>query len=80
MIIVLLAGLPSSNSKSESRAGLPAVATLSTSRVKCPPSPSLRRTAFVLAPLGEGWWSTSPFSTNERVLNFSREQNFGPLN
>ncbi len=36
--------------------GLPAVATRSTSGTKCPPSPSLRRTASALASLGEGWW------------------------
>ena len=36
--------------------GLPAEATRSTSQIKCPPSPSLRRTASALASLGEGWW------------------------
>ena len=36
--------------------GLPAAATRYTSRMKCPPSPSLRRTASALASLGEGWW------------------------
>jgi cytochrome b len=29
---------------------------------------------------GEDWWSTSPFSTNEWVRNFSREQILGVLN
>ena len=33
-----------------------AEATRATSRMTCPPSPSLRRTASALASLGEGWW------------------------
>jgi S-adenosylmethionine:tRNA ribosyltransferase-isomerase len=36
--------------------GLPAEATPSPSRMQCPPSPSLRRTASALASPGEGWW------------------------
>jgi hypothetical protein len=42
--------------------------------------PSLWTAAFALALLGEGWWSTPSFSTNEQVLNFFCEQTFGVLN
>src|SRR3954465_14529739 len=72
-----MAGLPSHSSKRE---GWRASRSLDRNRTRCPPTPTFRRANFVPGALGEGWWSTNPFSTNEGVRNFFYEQRFRVLN